>query len=84
MAKSTSFIRRCGGLELTRSLRLQFGRCSVRRYFEPARELLQSSPETFADFIQYQAPLDDAEEWYRRFEKGEVGKTVFNISPVPL
>lgn len=73
-----------GELLYGKNLRLQFGRCSVRRYFEPARELLQSSPETFADFIQHQVPLDEAEEWYRRFEKGEVGKTVFEISPVPL
>lgn len=60
-----------------KNVRMQFGRCSVRTFFPAAMRVLTSNLDLFRDFVQHRVPIDDAPEYYRRFEKGEIGKTVF-------
>ncbi len=47
----------CGG-----SLRFQFGRCSVRSFFEPALEILRTNQELFEGFMEHMVPWGQAEE----------------------
>ena len=47
---------------ILRSLRLQFGRCSVRTYYAPALEILRANQQLFSTFIEHKVSLDQAEE----------------------
>lgn len=60
-----------------KNIRMQFGRCSVRTFFPAAMRVLRDNLDLFSSFVQHRVPLDDAPEYYARFEKGEIGKTVF-------
>ena len=44
------------------SLRFQFGRCSVRSFFEPALEVLRANQALFEGFVEHQVGWDQAEE----------------------
>ena len=59
------------------SLRLQFGRCSVSKFYQESVELLESNLDLFHTFIEREISLDEAPECYRLFEQGKIGKTVF-------
>ena len=39
--------------------------------------MLVDNAELFGSFIEQKARLDDAAEFYKKFETNEVGKTVF-------
>lgn len=47
---------------LTRSVRLQFGRCSVRHFYPAALEVLMHNQELFKSFIEYKVGFSQAEE----------------------
>lgn len=60
-----------------KNIRMQFGRCSVRTFFPLAMDVLRNNLDLFKDFVQHKVRLEEAPEYYRRFEKGEIQKTVF-------
>lgn len=62
---------------LTPSARFQFGRCSVRRHFDAAIAILKDKSDLFKSFVEHVVDLDEAVDFYTRFERNEVGKTVF-------
>ena len=62
------------------SVRLQFGRCSVRTMFPMALEVLRNNRELFDRFVEHSVPIDEAVRYYELFEKGRIGKTVFNLA----
>ncbi|KAL7423837.1 hypothetical protein Q5752_001421 [Cryptotrichosporon argae] len=66
-----------GGELYDKNLRFQFGRCSVRRFFPLALEVLRANLDLFADFIEHRVDLGEAEEYYRLFEQNKIAKTVF-------
>lgn len=47
---------------LTASLKLQFGRCSVRRFFPGALRVLEANKELFAGFIENRIRWEQAEQ----------------------
>ena len=75
------------------SLRLQFGRCSVRTYYASALEILRANQELFSTFIEHKVSMDQAEEvswtlhtrrialtelqYYTLFEQNKIAKTIF-------
>jgi len=67
-----------------RSVRMQFGRCSVRRFFPAALKVLQANRALFGEFIQHRVRLDQASEYYELFNAGKIGKTVFVADDQPL
>ncbi|KAK4687118.1 hypothetical protein P7C73_g3002, partial [Tremellales sp. Uapishka_1] len=60
-----------------KNLRFQFGRCSVKTFYPLSLEILKANLDLFSNFVEQSAPLEEAPIWYERFEKGEIGKTVF-------
>ena len=44
------------------SLRFQFGRCSVRSFFDPALQVLRANQELFDGFVEHVVEWDQAEE----------------------
>lgn len=73
-----------GGDLYAKNARLQFGRCSVRRFFPGALKVLEANRALFDKFIQHRVRFDDAEEYYELFDKGKIGKTVFVADDLPL
>ncbi|EJT52254.1 hypothetical protein A1Q1_05464 [Trichosporon asahii var. asahii CBS 2479] len=67
-----------------KNARLQFGRCSVRRFFPGALRVLQQNRELFDAFIQHRIRFDQFAEYYELFDKGKIGKTVFYADDVPI
>lgn len=63
-----------------KNIRMQFGRCSVRTFFPLALQVLKNNLELFEKFVEHKVDLGEAEGFYERFEKGEVGKTVFSMA----
>ncbi|KAF4617569.1 hypothetical protein D9613_005892 [Agrocybe pediades] len=67
-----------------KNVSLDFGRCPARAMFPPAFDLLVKRQDIFgtvgqpANLIDRIVSLDDAAESYRAFDKGEVGKTIFD------
>lgn len=51
-----------GSLLTPRSLRFQFGRCSVRKFYPMALEILKANIPLFEGFVEHRIALDDAEE----------------------
>lgn len=60
-----------------KNVRMQFGRCSVRTFFPAAMNVLKGNLDLFRSFVQFKVGINEAPEYYTRFEKGEIGKTVF-------
>jgi hypothetical protein len=46
---------------LTHSLRLQFGRCSVRTFTPAALQILRDNQDLFSTFIEHKVDLSEAE-----------------------
>lgn len=71
------------------SIRLQFGRCSVPKYYEEGLRLLNNNRELFSTFVENKIRLDDATEvrpvsklrlthqYYESFEQNKIAKTIF-------
>ncbi|TXT05108.1 uncharacterized protein COLE_06428 [Cutaneotrichosporon oleaginosum] len=68
----------------SKNIRMQFGRCSVRRFFPGALKVLQLNKELFDGFIEHRIRLDQAEEYYELFDKGKIAKTVFIADDLEL
>ncbi|CAD6576948.1 MAG: hypothetical protein TREMPRED_001826 [Tremellales sp. Tagirdzhanova-0007] len=66
-----------GGTLYDKNLRFQFGRCSVRSFFDPALQVLRANQELFDGFVEHVVEWDQAEEYYALFERNKVGKTAF-------
>jgi hypothetical protein len=49
-------------LQLTRSIRMQFGRCSVRTFYPAALQVLKDNLDVFKTFVENKISLDQAEE----------------------
>lgn len=47
---------------VTRSVRLQFGRCSVRHFYPAALKVLMSNQELFMSFVEHKVNFSEAEE----------------------
>lgn len=58
---------------------VSFGRCNSWSLFHEALEIFEQVKEDFSDFIDEKPHIDDAGEYYRKFEKGEVKKVVFRF-----
>ncbi|WWD18769.1 hypothetical protein CI109_103224 [Kwoniella shandongensis] len=66
-----------GGLLYDKNVKMQFGRCSVRTFYQPALEVLAENQEVFKSFIEHKVGFTQAAEYYELFEKNKVAKTVF-------
>jgi threonine dehydrogenase-like Zn-dependent dehydrogenase len=62
-----------------KNLRLQFGRCPVRGLFPNALATLVEIQEELLDFVEVWPGLEDAPKAYELFDRGEVGKIVFDL-----
>jgi len=57
------------GLDLyNKNIKLQFGRCSVRAVFAEALDILAQHGDLFKTFVENTVPLEEAPEWYVKFE----------------
>jgi threonine dehydrogenase-like Zn-dependent dehydrogenase len=63
-----------------KNLRIQFGRCPARAVFQSALKMLVKIQDELADFVEVWEGLEDAPRAYELFDKGEVGKVVFQLS----
>ncbi len=67
-----------------KNVALEFGRCPVRTMFPMAVDLLRRRQDIFGDvgtavgLIDSVVGLDEAPEYYRKFDKGECGKVIFD------
>ncbi|OCF31448.1 hypothetical protein I316_06850 [Kwoniella heveanensis BCC8398] len=68
----------------SKNVRMQFGRCSVRKYFPGALKVLQQNKDLFSRFIEHKVRFDQAEEYYDLFNRGKIAKTVFVADVIPL
>ncbi|WWC71078.1 uncharacterized protein I206_105031 [Kwoniella pini CBS 10737] len=66
-----------GGGLYDKNVKLQFGRCSVRTFYQPALKVLVDNQEIFKSFIENKVGFSQAAEYYELFEKNKVAKTVF-------
>ena len=62
------------------SIRLVFGRCSVRTFLPQAIQLLRSNIALFETFVEEIVSVEKAAEYYERFERNEIGKVAFDMS----
>lgn len=58
---------------------VSFGRCNGWSLFADSLEVFEQVKEDFEDFIGATPSIDEAKEYYERFERGEVGKVVFTF-----
>jgi len=63
-----------------KNLRLQFGRCPVSGVFKGALETLLKIQDELTEFVEVWQGLEDAPKAYALFDKGQVGKIVFDLS----
>ncbi|KAK0475821.1 alcohol dehydrogenase [Armillaria novae-zelandiae] len=67
-----------------KNVSLEFGRCPARTMFPPAFELLVKRQDVFggvgdlSNLVDRIVGFDQAPEMYRAFEKGDVGKVIFD------
>ncbi|KAH6912784.1 alcohol dehydrogenase [Coprinopsis sp. MPI-PUGE-AT-0042] len=67
-----------------KNISLDFGRCPARAMFPPAFDLLVKRQDVFggvgqpASLIDRVVDFSEAAESYRAFEKGDIGKVIFN------
>ncbi|KAF9266609.1 alcohol dehydrogenase [Marasmius fiardii PR-910] len=69
-----------GGNAYDKNVSFDFGRCPARAMFPMAFELIGKGPDFLCHIplIDRIVGLDEAKEIYRVFDKGEVGKVIFN------
>jgi len=63
-----------------KNLRIQFGRCPVRHVFNGALSTLLKIQNELTDFVEVWQGLKDAPKAYALFDKGQVGKIVFDLT----
>lgn len=58
---------------------VSFGRCNAWSLFKEALEVFELTKDDFENFIEAKVLIEDAAEYYTKFEKGEIGKVVFEF-----
>lgn len=59
---------------------ISFGRCNTWSLFLEALAIFEELKGDFADFIEVKPSIEDAGEYYEKFERGEVKKVVFRFN----
>jgi threonine dehydrogenase-like Zn-dependent dehydrogenase len=54
------------------SIRMVFGRCSVRTFLPEAIRLLKANLDLFETFVEEIVSMEKAPEYYERFERNEI------------
>ena len=73
-----------------KNLSLDFGRCPARSYFPLAVDLLMRRQDIFgsvgesASLVDKIVGFDEAKEYYRKFDKRECGKVLFDPWKAPV
>lgn len=62
-----------------KGITVSFGRCNAWSLFKEALEVFKQTKDDFDDFIEAKVLIEDAAEYYTKFEKGEIGKVVFDF-----
>lgn len=62
------------------SIRMVFGRCSVRTFLPEAIRLLKANLDLFETFVEEIVSVEKAPEYYERFERNEIGKVAFRMT----
>lgn len=62
-----------------KGLTVSFGRCNAWSLFEEALEVFEVVKGDFQDFIEATPLIEEAAEYYKMFERGEVKKVVFKF-----
>lgn len=60
-------------------LTISFGRCNTWSLFNEALAVFEKLKVDFGDFIEVTPSIEDAGEYYQKFERGEVKKVVFKF-----
>ncbi|KAE8229669.1 hypothetical protein CF326_g5358 [Tilletia indica] len=68
-----------GGALYAKNVKMQFGRCPVRAVFKPAMEIVVQHADLFKTFVQHRVKPEQAPEFYEKFDKRQVLKTVFDF-----
>ncbi|KAK0564438.1 hypothetical protein OC861_004312 [Tilletia horrida] len=68
-----------GGALYAKNVKLQFGRCPVRAVFKPSMDILVQHADLFKSFVQHRVKPEQAPEFYEKFDKRQVLKTVFDF-----
>lgn len=58
---------------------ISFGRCNTWSLFQEALEIFEQVKDDFSDFIEVKPSIEEANEYYTKFEKGEIKKVVFRF-----
>lgn len=58
---------------------VSFGRCNAWSLFGEALAIFEDVKGDFIDFVEIIASIEEAAEYYRKFDKGEVKKVVFKF-----
>jgi hypothetical protein len=53
---------KCDPVCLSYSIRMQFGRCSVRTFYPLALEVLRNHLDIFSSFVEHKVGIDEAAE----------------------
>ncbi|KAK0562709.1 hypothetical protein OC844_002564 [Tilletia horrida] len=69
-----------GGALYAKNVKMQFGRCPVRAVFKPAMDILVQHADLFKTFVQHRVKPEQAPEFYEKFDKRQVLKTVFDFN----
>ncbi|PIS53052.1 hypothetical protein CJI97_002710 [Candidozyma auris] len=68
------------GLEAyAKCVTVSFGRCNGWSLFGDALEIFEQVKGDFGNFIDAKPSINEAKEYYEKFEKGDVGKVVFTF-----
>lgn len=62
-----------------KGITVSFGRCNAWSLFGEALAVFEDVKEDFEDFVEIVAPIEEAGEYYKKFDKGEVKKVVFKF-----
>lgn len=62
-----------------KGITVSFGRCNAWSLFDDALAIFEDLKGDFEDFVEVVAPIEEAAEYYRKFDKGEVKKVVFKF-----
>lgn len=63
-----------------KSINISFGRCHAWSLFNDALHLFEKVKFSLADLIEVKPSIDEAPDYYHKFEKQLVGKVVFDLS----
>lgn len=58
---------------------VSFGRCNTWSLFQESLAIFEEVKSDFGDFIEVQPSIEEAKEYYTKFERGEIKKVVFRF-----